>query len=208
MALRAPDRRRLFTRTVGRVVGEINTKRKSNTDVTFRTDSTVIEIAGGESYSQSFRLYNGPKTPEILEEYELEECVYYGWFGGIAVPLTHLLHFFYGIFGNYGIAIILLTVLVRACMLPLGRKQVLNAQRMQELAPEIKKINDKYKDDMEKRAKAQRELYQKHNFNPLAGCLPMFLQIPIFIGLYRGLSVDIELRQAPLIPGIQWCSNL
>jgi len=93
-------------------------------------------------------------------------------------------------------------------MVPLGRKQALNAQKMQELAPEMKKIADKYKTDMEKRSKAQRELFQKHNYNPLSGCWLMFLQLPIFIGLYRGLSVDIELRAAPLIPGASWCSNL
>ncbi len=79
---------------------------------------------------------------------------------------------------------------------------------MQELAPEMKKIADKYKNDMEKRSQAQRELFAKHNYNPFAGCLLMFLQLPIFIGLYRGLSTDIALRQAPLIPGISWCSNL
>ena len=72
----------------------------------------------------------------------------------------------------------------------------------------MKKIADKYKNDMEKRTQAQRELFSKHNYNPFAGCLVMFIQLPIFIGLYRGLSVDIELRQAPLIPGLSWCSNL
>jgi len=79
---------------------------------------------------------------------------------------------------------------------------------MQELAPEIKKIKEKYKNDLEKQGQAQRELWKKHNFNPLGGCWLMFLQLPIFIGLYRCLSVDIELRQSALIPGFQWCSNL
>ena len=109
---------------------------------------------------------------------------------------------------NYGLAIILLTVLVRGAMFPIGRKAALNAQKMQELAPEIKKIKEKYKNDLEKQGQAQRELWKKHNFNPLGGCWLMFLQLPIFIGLYRCLSVDIELRQAPLIPGVRWCSNL
>jgi YidC/Oxa1 family membrane protein insertase len=79
---------------------------------------------------------------------------------------------------------------------------------MQELQPEMKRINDLYKDDMQKRAEATRELYSRHNFRPLASCLPMFLQIPVFMGLYRCLSVDISLRQEPLIPGVSWCSNL
>jgi YidC/Oxa1 family membrane protein insertase len=80
---------------------------------------------------------------------------------------------------------------------------------MQELQPEIKKIQEKYKKDLEARTKAQQELFRKHNYNPLGGCLVMFIQLPIFIGLYRGLMVDVELRQAPLFSeAIRWCSNL
>jgi YidC/Oxa1 family membrane protein insertase len=109
---------------------------------------------------------------------------------------------------NYGLAIILLTVLVRSAMMPLSRKAAKNAQMMQELAPEMKRIAEKYKNDMEKRGIAQRELFAKHNYNPFGGCLLMLVQLPIFIGLYRSLSVDIELLQAPLIPGLRWCSNL
>jgi YidC/Oxa1 family membrane protein insertase len=127
----------------------------------------------------------------------------------IAKPLSAVLHFFERLpLVNYGLAIILLTVLVRSCMVPLSRKAAKNAQMMQQLAPEMKQIAEKYKDDMEKRAAAQRELFAKHNYNPFGGCLLMLIQLPIFIGLYRALSVDIELRQAELIPGVQWCSNL
>jgi YidC/Oxa1 family membrane protein insertase len=93
-------------------------------------------------------------------------------------------------------------------MFPLSRKAAVNAQRMQELAPELKKITEKHKDDMEARIKAQRELQQRVGFNPMAGCLPMFLQLPIFIGLYRTLSVDIELRQAAFASWTTWASNL
>ena len=79
---------------------------------------------------------------------------------------------------------------------------------MQALQPKMKEIADKYRDDMEKRAQSQRELFKRHNYNPFGGCLLMFFQLPIFIGLYRGLSVDIALRDQPLIPGLSWCSNL
>jgi YidC/Oxa1 family membrane protein insertase len=109
---------------------------------------------------------------------------------------------------NYGIAIVMLTVLVRGCMFPLSRKQALSAQKMQELRPEIQKINEKYK-KAEDRAKASRELFKKHDFNQFGGCLPVFIQLPIFVGLYRSLMVDVELRQAPLISeSIRWASNL
>jgi len=95
------------------------------------------------------------------------------------------------------------------CMFPLSRKQALNVQKMQELQPEIKKIQEKYKKDLEARTKAQQELFRKHNYNPLGGCLVMFIQLPIFVALYRGLMVDIELRDAPLLShAIRWCSNL
>jgi YidC/Oxa1 family membrane protein insertase len=79
---------------------------------------------------------------------------------------------------------------------------------MQELAPEMAKLKEKYKDDMEKQSTALRELYAKHKFNPFGGCLPVFLQLPIFVGLYRCLSVDIALRDADLFPGFFWASNL
>src|SRR4029453_19271498 len=109
---------------------------------------------------------------------------------------------------NYGIAIILLTVIVRSCMIPVSLKQARSAAKMQELAPEVQKIKDKYPDDPMKQHAAVQELYKKHNFNMFAGCLPVFIQLPIFIGLYRCLSVNIDLRDAALLPGIDWASNL
>ena len=119
-----------------------------------------------------------------------------------------ILHTFYAVVQNYGLAIIMLTVLVRLCMFPLSRKQTLNALKMQELQPEIKKIQEKYKKDMEGRTKAQQELFRKHNYNPLGGCLVMFIQLPIFVALYRSLMVDVELRQAPLLSeAIRWSPN-
>ena len=120
-----------------------------------------------------------------------------------------ILHFLYAIVGNYRIAIILLTVLVRGAMFPISYKQTKNMARIQALKPEMDRINEKYKTDMQKKSAATQELYRKHNINPLGGCLPLFLQMPIFIGLYRSLMVDVELRQSPLFgSAIRWCSNL
>jgi YidC/Oxa1 family membrane protein insertase len=94
-------------------------------------------------------------------------------------------------------------------MFPLSRKQALNAAKMQELQPEIKRLHEKYKNDTEKKTKAQQDLFRQHNYNPLSGCMPALVQLPIFIGLYRSLMVDIELRQAALFgEGIRWASNL
>ena len=174
---------------------------------TFFIDSVVAEVPPGKSLRQELRLFAGPKRPELLEPYGLEDCIYYGWFTSFAKVLSGLLHILYSV-GNYALAIILLTVIVRAGMFPLSRKAAVNAQKMQELAPEMKKINERYKDDMEGKLRAQRELQQRVGFNPLAGCLPMFIQLPIFMGLYRALSVDIELRQSAVSGSTDWASNL
>ncbi len=176
-------------------------------NTTFFLDSNIETIPPGGSMTQELQLFAGPKQPALLAKYDLDDCIYYGWFAPMAQVLASLLHYLSGV-GNYAIAIILLTLFVRSLMFPLSRKAAVNAQKMQELAPEMKKITDKYQDDMEGKLKAQRELQQRVGFNPLAGCLPMLLQFPIFIGLYRALSVDIELRQAAVSKGTDWASNL
>jgi YidC/Oxa1 family membrane protein insertase len=183
-------------------------------NTSFRLNSNELNIPAGETVRHDFQIFAGPKDRDVLALYGpqgiggLEELVYYGWFGWVAGPMSRVLQFFHWLTGNYGIAIIMLTVLVRSCMFPISRKQAIGAQKMQLLQPEIKKIAEKYKANPEQRMKAQQELFRKHNYNPLSGCLPLFLQMPIFIGLYRSLMVNVELRQAPLVPGMEWCSNL
>ncbi len=177
-----------------------------NTAIWF--DTTPKAIEPGASISTRYRVFAGPKDQAMLTHYGMDDFLYYGWIPWVAKPLGWILHFFYAIVRNYGVAIILLTVLVRGCMFPIGRAAAINGQKMQEMQPEMKRINDEYKDDMQKRAAAMQELYKKHNFKPLSGCLPAFIQLPILTGLYRCLSVDISLRQEPLIPGMAWCSNL
>ncbi|WP_283432280.1 YidC/Oxa1 family insertase periplasmic-domain containing protein [Neorhodopirellula lusitana] len=186
---------------------EIPKNQEKAVNTTFYLDSVAAEVSPGSSLKQTLRLFAGPKQPELMESNGLGDCVYYGWFWWVAKPLGHLLHLF-SMVGNYALAIVLLTVCVRGAMFPLSRKAAVNAQRMQELAPELKKITEKHKDDMEARVRAQRELQQRVGFNPMSGCLPMFVQLPIFVGLYRTLSVDIELRQAAFSSWTNWASNL
>jgi YidC/Oxa1 family membrane protein insertase len=174
----------------------------------YQLTSETLNVLPDQPFVQKFQLFLGPKDPPVLAAYGLDEWIYYGWFGWISRRLSGILHFFYAIVGNYGIAIILLTVLVRSCMFPISRTAARNAAMMQELAPEMRKIAEKHKNNLEARGKAQQELFRKNNYNPLSGCWLMFLQLPVFIGLYRCLAIDIELRQAPLIPGLNWCSNL
>ena len=200
-----------FRRASARIVADETLVKKHQEHAinsSFYLDSLAANVPPGKELSHSFRLFAGPKTPEEVGKYGLDDCIYYGWFWFFAQFLVKVLHFLYAVFGNYAAAIIVLTVMVRGLMFPLSRKAAVNAQRMQELAPELKKIAEQYKDDMEGRLKAQRELQKRVGFNPMAGCLPMFLQLPIFIGLYRALSVDIELRQAPFMQSSNWASNL
>lgn len=181
---------------------------KPKTDCSFMLQSRAYPMAGGQTVTQKFRIFAGPKTSEVLNHYGLGKVEYYGWFSPVSSLLLMVLHGLYSVLGNYGLAIIVLTLAVRGAMHPLSRRQAKNMQIQQALAPEIKRISDQYKDDPEGRLKAQQELFKKHNFNPVGGCLMMFIQLPIFLGLYRALAVDFQLRQAPLIPGISWCSNL
>lgn len=188
---------------------------------TFKLTHTEVELAAngsnGSKLSDAFTIYTGPKKPELLAQYaasgdknyRLHDFLYYGWFGPVAQLMLIILHGFYAIVGNYGVSIILLTVLVRSAMFPLSRKQAMNMAKMQELKPEMDRIASKYKEDMEKRTKAQQDLFRKHNYNPMGGCMMMFVQLPIFIGLYRALAVDVELRQASFFSeSIRFCSNL
>ena len=186
-------------------------------NVTCRLISHETKLAAGETLEHSYDIFTGPKRPNLLANYHASEStqyglgdlMYYGWFSPVSKAMLGILHFFYGIVGNYGIAIIMLTVMVRGFMFPISRKQAKSMAKMQELRPEMDRIKVKYKQDMQKQSQAQQELYRKHNINPVAGCLPMFIQMPIFLGLYRALMVDVELRQAPLLgDAIRWCSNL
>lgn len=193
-------------------VGKVNPQRTNMTNTSCRLVSKETVLKPGDApLTHKFKLFAGPKKPTVLEPYTLSDLVYFGWpiFAVVAVPLTKILHIFYAVVPNYGIAIILLTILVRGCMFPMSKKQALGALKMQVLQPEIKKLQEKHKNSPEARAKAQQELFQRHNYNPLSGCLPIFIQMPIFIGLYRSLMVAIELRDAPLLShSIRWCSNL
>ena len=196
--------------TTGVTIPEENGRLQKLVDCSFKMFSDSTPIQPQSKYEQSFIIFSGPKEPQLLKEYGLQDARTFGWFAWFSKPLCWLLKLFYNMTFQigYGIPIILLTILVRCFMIPVSRKAAINAQMMQYLQPQIKEIADKYKDNMEKRSSAQRELFKKYNYNPFGGCLMMFFQLPIFIGLYRGLSVDIALRDQPLIPGIQWCSNL
>ena len=198
---------------------DVNTMPVRFTNVSCRLTRKPVALAPGQAQKDAYVVFIGPKRPELLAQYQaandpnysLKDIIYYGmWpFGAVARGMLSVLHFFYGIVGNFGIAIIMLTVVVRGAMFPISFKQTQNMARMQALKPELDRINEKYKTDMQKRSAAMQELYRKNKINPLGGCLPVFLQLPVFIGLYRSIMIDVELRQRPLFTdAIRWCSDL
>jgi len=188
--------------------------RRKLVDVTCRLVSREVTLAPDVPVVHRYGIFAGPKRPELLAAFgaegaRMDDLVYYGWFGWVARPLIAILHAIHAVVRNYGVAILLLTVFVRGAMFPLSRKQAVSSQKMQALQPEMKAIAEKYKNDAEKRTRATQELWKKHDYNPMGGCLLVFIQVPIFMGLYRSLATDVELRQAPLFSSaIRWCSNL
>lgn len=203
--------RRAFAQPVQDVTA-VDKKHIKMMNVSFVLVSPSTSLEPGKSLATDFQVFMGPKEQSLLErpEYKLVSLIERGWSYASypAIVLMKVLHGIHYLTQNYGVAIILLTVLVRTCMIPMSLRQAKSAAKMQELAPEMTKLKEKYKDDMEKQSAALKELYAKHNFNPFGGCLLVFIQLPIFIGLYRCLSVDIELRDADLISGLHWASNL
>ncbi len=145
----------------------------------------------------AYSLYVGPKNIHQLEELGLGAAVDLGWFTFVARPLFEVLAWIHAVVGNWGVAIILLTVLIRIVLHPVNKKQMDSMKAMQRIQPEMQKLQERYKDDRERLNKEMIELYRRHKVNPLGGCLPLLVQFPVFIGLYNVLSQAIELRQAP-----------
>jgi YidC/Oxa1 family membrane protein insertase len=151
--------------------------------------------------AHTFLLYAGPKSYTLLqaENRSLEQMVDYGWFGVLAKPMFWLMKQFYDLTRNYGIAIILLTIVVRIILFYPSLKSAMSMEEMKKIQPQIMALREKHKKDPSKMNTEMMKLYKEHKVNPVGGCLPMVLQLPFFIALYNVLSVSIELRQAPFI---------
>lgn len=162
-------------------------------------ESMTTELSVGQTLNQDFLLYFGPRDLDILNavNYDLAKAIDFGFFTPIAKPLLYVLKFFYSFFGNYGVSIILLTVIIKLLFWPLTHKSYASMKDMQKLQPEMQKIREKFKNDRERQNRELMELYKTHRVNPLGGCLPMVVQIPVFFALYKTLMGAIELRQAP-----------
>ncbi|MBF6568455.1 MAG: membrane protein insertase YidC [Candidatus Binataceae bacterium] len=168
-------------------------------------DEAQARILFDRTAKISTAVYMGPKKLEILEQVNpsLSKAIDFGYLGIIALPLLRTLKLFYYVGHNYGIAIILLTLVVRALTLPMSIKGQRSMMRMQRLQPQVERIREKFKDDQERLNREMVDLYKRNHVNPLGGCLPMVIQLPILYGLYEAFLNAFELRQAPFIGWIR-----
>jgi YidC/Oxa1 family membrane protein insertase len=163
-------------------------------------------IPPGQPGLFGYSLYLGPKDYNLLKAQNLglENAIDFGdWLKWLAIPLLITLKFLYGYVGNYGIAIIILTILIKLIFWPLGNKSYKSMKEMQKLQPKMAALREKFKNDKAKLSQESMALYKTHKVNPLGGCLPMVVQIPVFFGLYKALLYAIELRHSPLFWWIQ-----
>lgn len=164
-------------------------------------------IPSGTTATYAQRVFYGPKSTEVLKGAgsELDRAVNFGMFDIIAKPCLSLMRFFYGVIPNYGLAIIVLTILIKIVLWPLGNKSYKSMSQMKRMQPLMAEIREKHKNDKKKMNEELMNLYRIYKINPMGGCLPMILQIPVFFALYRMLYEAIELRHAPFFG---WINDL
>ena len=167
----------------------------------------IIPINPGSQRDFQYNIYMGPKSYSVLRSLNigLDKAIHFGFFDFIAKPLLMILNMLYGIIPNYGLAIIILTLLIKAVLWPLGSKSYRSMSDMKKIQPLMAQIREKYKDDKKKMNEETMALYKTYKVNPLGGCLPMVVQIPVFFALYRMLYEAIELRHAPFFG---WINDL
>jgi len=171
----------------------------------FRADLIYqpLSVPSGKQMARTTRLFAGAKESNVLDAYEAEgisnfsNAIDWGWFGIIEKPILWLLQKLFALVGNFGVAIMLLTVIIRGILFPIAQRQFASMAAMRAVQPKMKAIQERYKDDKPKQQQEIMALYKTEGVNPLAGCLPLLLQIPIFFALYKVLTLTIEMRHQP-----------
>jgi YidC/Oxa1 family membrane protein insertase len=165
----------------------------------------ALAVPAGRQAEQVTRLFAGAKEVAAVNAVRdnfgaplFDRSIAWGWFWFLAQPTFWLLDWLFKLFGNFGVAIIGLTVIVRFVLFPIANRQYASMAKMRIFAPKMKELQEKYKDDKLKQQQEMMELYKREKINPLAGCLPILLQIPIFYALYKTLLISIEMRHQPL----------
>ena len=170
----------------------------------------AVQVPAGGTGEVTGLLFAGAKKVNLIDDYaekhnikQLDLVIDWGWFYFITKPMFYALHFFYDLVGNFGVAILAVTVLVKLVFFPLANKSYESMSKMKKLQPEMTKIRERYADDKVKQQQEMMALYQKGGANPLSGCLPVLIQIPVFFALYKVLFVSLEMRHAPFFGWIQ-----
>ena len=167
-------------------------------------------VQSNEEFEVSSKIFIGAKEAKLIDKYQEDFNIYnfdlaidWGWFYFLTKPLFYIIYFFSGISGNFGLAIIILTVITRIIFFPLANWSFVSMAKMKMLQPEMTRIKELYKEDRPQQQKALMDLYKKEKVNPISGCLPILIQIPFFFAIYKMLFVSIEMRHAPFYGWIQ-----
>lgn len=184
-----PDKTRLKAESYG----------QDNTGVKLRFVNPPLVMPAGTQKEYKYKLFYGPKDYYVLKStgHDLGKSIYFGWFDILSKPLLMLMVWLHRFVGNYGIVIIIITILIKILFWPLTAKSYRSMKGMQKLQPKIMKLREKYKGDREAMNREMMQLYRTFKVNPMGGCLPMVIQIPVFIALYRLLDYSLELRHTP-----------
>ena len=163
-----------------------------------------VPLTPGATISNTVHLFSGAKVLSLLDSYEntlgvphFDLAVDFGWFYLITKPIFHFLTYMYGYFGNFGIAILVLTLMLKILFFPIANKQYRSMARMKDIQPKVKKLQERFSEDKMRLNQEMMELYKREKVNPVSGCLPMLLQIPVFFALYKVIYITIEMRHAP-----------
>jgi YidC/Oxa1 family membrane protein insertase len=185
-----------------RVTAAISSPSANAYQTIFARDYT--QVAAGQQVTTTSRIFAGAKEMSVLSAYQddqgitrLSNAIDWGWFEFFAVPIFKLLNWLFHQVGNFGVAIMLLTLLIRAAMFPIANRQFHSMAQMRVVQPKMKALQERYKNDKPKMQQELMKLYKDEKINPLAGCLPIVIQIPIFYALYKSLMLAIEMRHQP-----------
>lgn len=179
---------------------------------TYQTDYLLdaVTVAPGATATTNGRLFAGAKEVSTIDSYQkqlglnnFELLIDWGWFYFVTKPMFMLIDYLYRLVGNFGLAILLVTVLIKLVFFPLANKSYASMAKMKAVQPQMMAIRERYADDKVKQQQALMELYKKEQINPLAGCLPILIQVPVFFALYKVLFVSLEMRHAPFFGWIK-----
>ena len=172
----------------------------------YQTDAlqNVRSIAPGQTTEVTTHVFAGAKETDTLNKYEKEygiknfgNLIDWGWFYFITKPLFQVMDYFYKLTGNFGVAILIVTVLIKGLFFPLANKSYMSMAKMKKLQPQLAAMKERYPDDKQKQQEETMAMYKREKVNPVAGCLPMIIQVPVFFALYKVIFITIEMRHAP-----------